>query len=69
MDEIWLFVAVGRKDDEESYVFEDSQLLGSVVADGGCLIDGAIVTADIQVRSLVLFGEKTNKKWIKILDS
>ncbi len=58
MDEIGLFVAEGRKDDKESDVFEDSQLLGFVFADGRCLVDGAVVSADVQVRGLVLLDEK-----------
>ncbi len=65
VDEIGLFVAEGRQDDKESDVFKDSQLLGFIFTDGGCLVDGAIVTADVQVRGLVLLDEN-NKKLTKI---
>ena len=35
-------------------MFEDPQLLRRVIANGGRLVDGAVVAADVEVRALVL---------------
>ena len=54
VDQIRLIVAVRTEHDKEDNVFEDPQLFGRIVPDHGRLVDGTVVTANVQVSAFVL---------------
>ena len=54
VDQIRLFVAVRTEHNKQDNVLEDPQLFDGIVADDGRLVDGTVVTANVQVSALVL---------------
>ena len=54
VDQVRLIVAVRTENNKEDNVLEDPQLFDWIVPDDGRLVDGTVVTANVEVSSFVL---------------